>query len=103
MNKKAVGNAGLILVVLGLLAMICVVGFKGAIRQAEWIDVELASIGCFLVCLTGMALGWFSFKTRTGKVSAIFGTILVFVFLLQYVLFLIGSKLKFTTGHQPLE
>ena len=79
MNNKFVGASGLVLVLLGLIAIVCVFALQGV----DWIDAEAAALGAMVLCVVGCVLGWVSFRTSTGKVAAVLGTLLLAFYVVQ--------------------
>jgi len=77
MNNRLVGASGFVLVLLGLIAMVCVFVFQDGIQTLNWIDAEAAARGSMILCFVGAVLGWVSFKTSTGKVAGILGSLIV--------------------------
>ncbi len=83
MKNRVLGTTGLVLVLLGLIATICVFAFERTIR--DWGDPEVLALGTAIICLAGCVLGWASFKTAEGKAAAVIGSVLVLFFAWQYV------------------
>ena len=57
MRNTAVGISGLVLVLLGLVATVCLFAFEQGLRKLDWIDLEAATLGSAVICLTGCVLG----------------------------------------------
>ena len=83
MNNKVVAVSGLVLVLLGLIAIACVSALQDGIQKLDWIDAEAAALGSMVICAVGCLLGWVSFRTSTGKVAAVLGTLLLALFVFQ--------------------
>jgi len=83
MKNQAIAISGLVLVVLGIVATVCLFAFEDGIRRLDWVNIEAAALGTGVICLVGGILGWLSVKTSTGKVAAILGSLLVLFFALQ--------------------
>ena len=83
MKSNAVGIAGVVLVLLGLAATVCVFAFQDQIRKLDWIDREAAALGSMAICLVGCVLGWVTFRNPAGRVAAILGTLLVAFYVFQ--------------------
>lgn len=83
MNNKFVGASGLVLVLLGLITIVCVFALQDGIQNLDWIDAEAAALGSMVICVVGCILGWVSFRTSTGKVAAVLGTLLLAFYVVQ--------------------
>ncbi|MCD4824030.1 MAG: hypothetical protein K8S55_05445 [Phycisphaerae bacterium] len=89
MKNRFIACTGLVLVLLGLIATICLVAFATSARQ--WVDIDVAVLGACFIGLVGCVFGWISFKTVEGKAAAILGTCLLLFF--GYLLIAPGADL----------
>ena len=91
MQNNNMKNSGLsitafTLILASIVALLAVITFSEGIRRIEWMSLEGAAWACFGLAILGCILGWCSFRSSLGKVSAILGTVLVIGFLAQLML-----------------
>lgn len=80
MNNRAIGIAGLVMTLLGLVATICIFAFEARLRKTGWIDLDIAALGSACICVVGCILGMVSHKTSEGKVATVLGCLLILFF-----------------------
>ena len=78
MKNLFIARTGLILVLLGLIALVCLFAIGQGIPQ--WVNGGAAALGACIIVLTGCVFGWVSFKIAEGKIAAILGTCFLLLF-----------------------
>lgn len=81
MNSRVLGVAGLVLVLLAIVALGCTFAFLPALDRSDWADPEALAVGTAILCFVGCGLGVASIKTPAGKAAVIVGCLFLAFFL----------------------